>query len=59
MNESLIESIKKEIAVCDRVCREAYVEERKLDERIANYGDRKIMLMELLEKAEAEEKECE
>ena len=59
MNESLIETIKKEIAVCDRVCREAYVEGRKLDERIANYGDRKIVLMELLEKAEAEEKECE
>lgn len=57
MNESLIETIKKEIAVCNRILREAYVEGKKLEERIANYDDRKTMLEELLEKAEEKEKE--
>lgn len=59
MNESLIESIKDEIAVCNRTLHEALVEGQKLQERINNYNDRKIVLTELLEMAEAEEKERE
>lgn len=54
MNESLIESIKDEITVCNRVLHETYIEGQKLQERINNYNDRKIVLTELLEKAEAD-----
>ena len=59
MNKTLIETIKDEIRICDSEIKGADIEMRRLQERRINYDDRKVMLTELLEKAEAEAKERE
>lgn len=59
MNKSLIETIKDEIRICDSEIEGAGIEMRRLQERRLNYDDRRTMLRELLEKAEADAKERE
>lgn len=59
MNKSLIETIKDEIRICDNAMKQAEIDMRTARERRECYDDRKVMLTELLEKAEHEAKERE
>lgn len=52
MNTDLINEIKDEINICEVEMRRADIDMVRLQERRNNYSDRKVMLDEILKKAE-------
>lgn len=48
-NEIIADAINSEIAICNHEIRKVDIEKAKAEERRMNYGDRRTMLMELME----------
>ena len=46
-NEIIADAINSEIAICNHEIRKVDIEKAKTEERRMNYGDRKVMLVEL------------
>lgn len=47
-NEIIADAINSEIAICNHEIRKVDIEKAKAEERRMNYGDRKVILVELL-----------
>lgn len=47
-NEIIADAINSEIAICNREIRKVDIEKAKAEERRMNYGDQKVILVELL-----------
>mgnify|MGYP005942324797 CR=1 FL=1 len=46
-NAKIVDAIDQEIRICNREIRKVDIEKAKAEERRMNYGDRKVMLVEL------------